>query len=199
MSSQPNQRAFQADRSLVAVFGSSQVPPGAPIYRKAREVGRRLATARLGVLNGGYGGVMAAASRGAKEGGGWTLGITTEAFVAREANPWLDEEIRVPTYFDRVRALLTRADGYILLPGGLGTLSELMLLWCLLQQRFLPLRPTILLGEEWRPLLEVVEGWMTVQTEDRNLLTLVDTPEQAVAEVVKALSATGVRPQSGEA
>ena len=107
---------------VVTVFGSSRPRPGDAYYAEAQTLGAALAAAGFAVCSGGYGGVMEAVSRGAKEAGGRTLAVTAKFFRSR-ANEWVDEEIRVDTWQDRLFALIDRAHGFVACPGSTGTCS----------------------------------------------------------------------------
>jgi hypothetical protein len=141
--------------AVVAVFGSSAVDESDPVYRLARELGGELARGGAAVMTGGYGGVMAACSRGAREAGGHVIGVTVELYERRgPANPWVDERVHAPDLFERLRHLVGRADGYVALPGSLGTLTELFLTWTLLSAAARPATRLVLLGERWAAWLE---------------------------------------------
>ena len=96
---------------IITVFGSSRPVEGDPEYIEARILGHALAAAGFAVCTGGYGGVMAAVSRGAKDAGGKIYGVTAEFFAAK-ANTWVDVEIRVPTWQDRLFELIRLAHGF---------------------------------------------------------------------------------------
>jgi len=143
----------------VAVFGSSEPRPGDDAYELARRAGELLARSGWAVLNGGYGGVMEAASRGAREAGGHALGVTVASFSGRsEPNPWLSTVIHEQDLFTRTRALVDGASGYLVLPGKAGTLAELTFLWALQRARLLGDRPTVLCGQAWPALLQALTG-----------------------------------------
>ena len=114
--------------TIVTVFGSSRPREGDAEYDEARELGGALARSGFAVCSGGYGGVMAAVSRGAKEAGGKTYGVTAEFFSAK-ANPWIDEEVRVATWQDRLFELIRVGQGFVACKGGTGTLVELAIVW----------------------------------------------------------------------
>jgi len=137
----------------ITVFGSSRPAEGHARYEEARSLGRALATAGFTVCSGGYGGVMEAVSRGAKEAGGWTLGVTASSFRSR-ANRWLDEEVRVATWQERLFELVRRGDGYVACQGGTGTLVELAVVWEMLNKRVMSPKPLAVLGEFWQPVIE---------------------------------------------
>jgi uncharacterized protein (TIGR00730 family) len=140
---------------VVAVFGSSRPRAGDRQYATARELGTALAEEGFVVCSGGYGGVMEAVSRGAKEAGGQTLGITAKFFQAR-ANKWVDEEIRMNTWQDRLFELIKRGHGYVACPGGTGTLVELAVVWEMLNKGAMAKKPMVVLGNFWQPVIDRV-------------------------------------------
>ncbi|MDW8065297.1 MAG: LOG family protein [Anaerolineae bacterium] len=173
----------------ISVFGGSASLPHSMDYQIAVELGRRLAQAGFIVISGGYGGTMEAVSRGAKEAGGFTIGVTVDLFDrwGLKANPYLDVEIKFPTLFQRLHYLVTAGDAWIALPGGIGTLSEMALAWSFLQTGEIPTRPLLLLGSRWRRLLEAYIDPFYIREEDAALLRLVETPEEAVAALQAGL------------
>lgn len=144
-----------ARRKIVTVFGSSRPRPGETQYSVAQELGVELARQKLIVCSGGYAGTMEAVSRGAKEAGGRTIGITANFFKAR-ANRFIDEEIRKKTWQDRLFALIDRGDAFITCPGGTGTLVELAVVWEMLNKRVISGKPLVVLGEFWHPIIDRV-------------------------------------------
>ncbi len=172
----------------VAVFGSARTPETDPRYAAARRVGRLLAEAGLTVCSGGYDGLMAAVSRGAREAGGHTIGVTLALFDPRPANPWIVEEIKMPTYLSRMERLIELADGYLVLPGGTGTLTEMGATWSLRQIRAIPPRPCVLLGESWARLWQALQRELTVSAEELAVWQCAATPEDAADILVRALT-----------
>ncbi|HVB08087.1 MAG TPA: LOG family protein [Candidatus Acidoferrales bacterium] len=140
---------------VITVFGSSRPREGDSHYALARNLGAALAARGFIVCSGGYGGVMEAASRGAKESGGQTLAVTAEFFRAR-ANRWVDEEVRVATWQKRLFELVRRGSGYVACPGGTGTLVELAVVWEMINKRVMRDKPFVALGDFWRPIIERV-------------------------------------------
>src|SRR5713226_708211 len=139
----------------VTVFGSSRPREGDADYEEARLLGRALAESGYGVCSGGYTGVMEAVSRGAKEAGGKTYGVTAEFFKAR-VNSWIDEEVRVGTWQERLFELIRVADGFVACKGGTGTLVELAVVWEMLNKSVMQGKPLAILGDFWQPILERV-------------------------------------------
>lgn len=142
-------------RTIVTVFGSSRPREGDEQYATALALGAELAAKGFVVCSGGYGGVMEAVSRGAKEAGGQTLGITAKFFRAG-ANKWVDEEIRMKTWQERLFELVKRGRGYVACRGGTGTLVELAVVWEMMNKGAMARRPLVVLGEFWRPVIERV-------------------------------------------
>ena len=139
----------------VTVFGSSRPREGDADYEEARLLGRALAESGYSVCSGGYGGVMEAVSRGAKESGGKTYGITAEFFKAK-LNPWIDVEVRVKTWQERLFELIRVADGFVACKGGTGTLVELAVVWEMLNKSVMAGKPFAVLGDFWLPILDRV-------------------------------------------
>lgn len=164
---------------VIAVFGGSGVPEGTPVYEDARRLGRLLAEAGYAVMNGGYFGTMAAVSQGAHEAGGRVIGVTVRIFNL-QPNPWLDEERLMDAYLPRLVHLTTVPDGYIAVRGGVGTLTEMSVVWSLLQTGSIPRRPFILMGEHWMRILDVYRQESTMTERDLALVQVVATPEEAV-------------------
>src|SRR5258706_5334425 len=134
------------EERIVTVFGSSRPRENDAEYEEARELGRMLAANGFSVCSGGYGGVMEAVSRGAKEGGGKTYGVTAEFFSAR-ANSWIDVEVRVATWQDRLFELIRMAHGFVACKGGTGTLVELAVVWEMLNKSVMTGKPLAVLGK----------------------------------------------------
>lgn len=110
--------------ATVTIFGSSRPLPGSEEYRIAQETGAMLASGGFTICNGGYGGTMEAAARGAHEAGGHTVGVTAGIFD-RRANKWIKEVVSTNTLVERLLKLIELGDAYVLLRGGTGTLLEL--------------------------------------------------------------------------
>jgi uncharacterized protein (TIGR00730 family) len=166
---------------VVTIFGSSKPQTGNREYEVAREVGRLLAEAGFTICNGGYGGTMEAAARGAKEAGGSTIGVTME-FVNPQANQWVDKTIVVKTLVDRLMKLIELGDAYVVLRGGTGTLLELAAVWELMNKRVIRSRPVIVVGQFWNPTVEMVKRQLSFEGSERSAkcVTIAKTPEECV-------------------
>lgn len=147
----------------ITVFGGSQPKPGETAYQDALLLGRLIAQAGYTLLNGGYIGTMEALSRGATEAGGHVIGVTCdqiEAWRPVKANRWVTEEWHYPSFQERIFALIEKCDACLALPGGIGTLAELVLTWNLLLTHVLPSRPLILIGAGWQ---ETIQEFLATQ------------------------------------
>ncbi|MHB8541040.1 MAG: LOG family protein [Candidatus Acidiferrales bacterium] len=140
---------------VITVFGSSRPREGDSHYALAQNLGAALAARGFTVCSGGYGGVMEAVSRGAKESGGRTRAVTAEFFRAR-ANRWVDEEVRVATWQERLFELVRVGSGYVACPGGTGTLVELAVVWEMINKRVMRDKPFVALGNFWQPIIDRV-------------------------------------------
>jgi len=174
-------------RPLIAVFGSSTVREGDAAYALAHGLGRELARAGAIVMTGGYSGTMEACSRGAHEAGGHVIGVTVELFEARgPANRWVRERVHTPDLFERLRYLLEHADGFIALPGSIGTLTELFLTWTLIATGGRSPAPLVLLGPHWPEFLDALRQPDLVLHDLFEHARVADTPAQAVERVLAA-------------
>jgi uncharacterized protein (TIGR00725 family) len=142
-------------QKIVTVFGSSRLQRGDADYEEARNLGRVLAQHGFAVCTGGYGGVMEAASQGAKEAAGKTYGVTA-GFFTRSANEWVDVEVRKKTWEERLFELIELGDAFVACKGGTGTLVELAVVWEMLNKSVMSAKPLVVLGDFWPPILERV-------------------------------------------
>src|SRR5258708_21566705 len=141
---------------IVTVFGGSRPREGDADDEEARTLGRALAKHGVSGCSGGYGGVMEAVSRGAKESDGKTLGVTAEFFESAKRNPWIDVELRMKTWEERLFELIRRADAFVACKGGTGTLVELAVVWEMLNKSVMYRKPFAVLGDFWQPVLDRV-------------------------------------------
>jgi len=169
--------------SIISVFGSSSPQPDSADYELARQIGTLLAEAGYVVQTGGYSGVMEAASQGTSEAGGHVIGVTSrqiEEFRPMPPNQWVAEEIKYDTLQERVMHLVTQCDGAIVMPGGIGTLSELALMWSMMQVNEIPPRPIIAVGGLWARTLNAFISPEYVRPEYAALIQTAKTPKEAI-------------------
>lgn len=175
------------NRWRVAVVGSSTVSRDSEDYRRAELLGTLLGENGCDVVTGGYGGVMEAVSKGARAAGGQVIGATLLAFRDKRPNDFLTEEIAHADMFERIRTLIGRVNGVVVLDGGLGTLSELCMAWVLKEQKLITADlPIVVLGTRFRSLVESLGGFVR---DGRRVLELLDFASDAEDSVTKLLEA----------
>jgi len=163
---------------IVTIFGGSKCGESSPEYREAKELGARLAQAGFTICTGGYLGIMEAASRGAREAGGRVFGIVMNQFKS-EPNRYLTDKVASDHFYDRLQNLITRSVGFVALRGGMGTVTEVSLVWNKLQTRVLERRPLVLLGDCWKGVVEVWQQNLVVSDADVALLDFASNAEEA--------------------
>ncbi len=169
----PNER-------IVTIFGGSKCLEGDAAYADARRVGQLLAEAGYTICTGGYSGVMEAASRGAHERGGRVIGITMTQFD-KTPNRYLTEKFPSRHFYERLQRLIVQSVGYIALRGGMGTVTEISLVWNKMQTRVLDPRPLVLLGDCWPPVVKEWQRSLAVSEADVDILSFATTPDEALA------------------
>ena len=163
---------------IVTVFGSSRAKKGGRPYEEAYQLGKLLAEAGFTVCNGGYGGAMEASARGAKEAGGRTVGVATEVFGNAVSNSWLDVESQAESYIQRMMIMTSLADAFVVLKGGIGTLTEMTFVWTLAAVGELR-KPIVLVGDAWRKTVDDLSKRLLIRVRDTEILKMAQTPEEA--------------------
>lgn len=175
---------------IVTIFGGSKCGENSPEYREAKELGGKLAEAGFTICTGGYLGIMEAASRGAREKGGRVFGIVMNQFRS-EPNRYLTDKVATDHFYDRLQNLITRSIGFVAFRGGMGTVTEISLVWNKMQTGVIDKRPLVLLGECWK---EVVSAWqknLVVSDNDVKLLNFADDAAEACQIIIE--KSKGVR------
>jgi uncharacterized protein (TIGR00730 family) len=178
------------DRPAVTVFGSARVADDHPAYAHAREVGRLLAEAGFAVITGGGPGVMEAANRGAREGGGLSVGFNIELPHEQHENHYLDIGLTFNHFYARKTMFVKAAEGFVIFPGGFGTLDELFESLTLIQTGKVLHFPVVLFDSSyWAGLLDWIRGRVLgegmISPDDLELLEVTDDPRHAVATLVE--------------
>lgn len=173
----------------ISVFGSARTKPGSPHYENGVLIGKLLAQAGVAVITGGGPGSMEAANRGAAEAGGLSVGLGIELPFEQGMNQWVGVGVDFRYFFARKTMFVKYAQGFIVLPGGLGTLDELFEAMVLVQTSKVTQFPIVLVDKAfWTPLLDWIQEVMVkdglVSAGDLGIIELVDTPEEAVARVM---------------
>jgi uncharacterized protein (TIGR00730 family) len=145
-------------KPIITIFGTSKAVEGDAVFTLAAEAGRALAEAGFDIANGGYGGTMLASAQGAAGAGGQVFGVTCKAFRRGKANPFVSTELSTENLDQRLKKLVEIGDGYLVLPGGTGTLLELAYVWEHKHKRFETVnKPIVVMRDFWRPLVAMME------------------------------------------
>jgi uncharacterized protein (TIGR00730 family) len=188
------QAGFEAvdriDRPAVSIFGSARVREDAPTYQAAREIGRKFAAEGWAVITGGGPGVMEAANRGAKEGGGLSVGFNIELPHEQGSNPYLDISYTFKHFYARKVCFVKPAEGFVIFQGGFGTLDELFEALTLIQTGKAQNFPVVLIGTAyWGEMLDWIRGEMLadgmISPDDLDLLHVTDDLDEAVRVVLE--------------
>jgi hypothetical protein len=169
---------------IVTIFGGSRCDENSPEYREAREVGSRLAEAGFTICTGGYLGVMEAASRGAREAGGRVFGVLMNEFK-KEPNRYLTDKVASQHFYERLQNLIMRSVGFIALRGGMGTVTEISLVWNKLQTGVIGKRPIVLVGDCWKPVVECWQKHLVVSDADIKLLDFAGNAADACQIIIE--------------
>ncbi len=176
----------------VSIFGSARTKPDNVYYQLAREIAQKLTDKGYGIITGGGPGIMEAANLGAREKNGKSVGLNIELPFEQTHNPYVDTDklITFDYFFVRKVMFMKYAQGYVVLPGGFGTLDELFEALTLIQTEKIARFPIVLVGSKyWSGLIEWVKATMleeehNISAEDLNLYTIVDTADDAVQYIV---------------
>lgn len=176
----------------VSIFGSARTKPDTQYYKLAEDIAFRLTKEGYGVISGGGPGIMEAANKGAKKGGGISVGLNIDLPFEQMPNPYIDQDklINFDYFFVRKLMFIKYAQGFIVLPGGFGTLDEFFESLTLIQTNKIGKFPVVLVGKKfWSGLLDWIKETMlsegNINEEDLLLFKLVETPEEAVDEIQK--------------
>ena len=179
-------RRFHFLDPCVTVFGSARFSEDHRYYQLGRSVGTELAKAGFTVMTGGGPGIMEAANRGAREAGGPSVGCNIELPHEQDPNPYLDSFLEFRYFFIRKVMLVKYSIGFVVLPGGFGTLDEIFETATLMQTGKIDRFPLVLMGSDyWQPILDFMNQRMidegTISPRDPELITLTDSPAEAAA------------------
>jgi len=172
----------------VTVFGSARFAAGSRWYELGRETGGALARAGFTVVTGGGPGIMEAANRGAREAGGRTVGCNIELSEEQQPNPYLDRVVTFRHFYVRKVMLVKYSCGFVAMPGGLGTLDEILECATLIQTGKIADFPVVLVGRDfWAPCVELLRRTLlaagTIDAADVDRLLVTDSPEEAAGHI----------------
>jgi len=176
----------------VSIFGSTRIKPGDEIYKKAEQIGKLLAGNGFAVITGGGPGVMEAANKGAFSAGGKSIGLNIELPLEQRPNPYTNITLNFRYFFVRKVMFVKYAVAYIILPGGFGTMDELLESITLIQTHKIRPFPVILVGTEyWKGLLDWIKGVVLeegkISPSDLEIFQQIDQPEEIIKTIKKTV------------
>ncbi|MDC0176717.1 TIGR00730 family Rossman fold protein [Polaribacter sp.] len=185
----------------VSIFGSARTNPNHLYYKLAEEVAFKLAQNGYGVITGGGPGIMEAGNKGANRGKGASVGLNIELPFEQHDNPWIDQgkSLDFDYFFVRKVMFVKYSQGFIVMPGGFGTMDELFEAITLIQTKKIGRFPIILVGKKfWGGLLDWIKNTLleegTISKKDLNLFRLVDTSDEAIDHLNKFYSKYQFKP-----
>lgn len=171
----------------ISIFGSARTPSNHPNYKLAVEIAKAVSESGYGIISGGGPGIMEAANKGAQEANGVSVGLNIVLPFEQQSNPYIDKDklIDFQYFFVRKVMFVKYAQGFIVMPGGVGTLDELFEAFTLLQTSKVNKYPIILVGVEyWNGLIEWIKNRLlkdhNISPEDLDLIEVVDTKDQVI-------------------
>lgn len=175
----------------VSIFGSTRIKPGDEVYQKAEQIGKLLAENGFAVITGGGPGAMEAANKGAISAGGKSIGLNIELPLEQKPNPYTNITLNFRYFFVRKVMFVKYAVAYIILPGGFGTMDELLESITLIQTKKIKPFPVILMGSNyWKGFLEWIKEVVLkegkISSADLDILQVIDEP----GEIIRAIKKT---------
>ena len=181
-------RPSKRERYRVAIFGSARAQPGTFVYDEVKRVAEAFASMGCDIVTGGGPGLMQAANEGAKSAGApGSIGIRVELPFEQEVNPFVEQAFEHQTFFTRLQHFALASDAFVVVPGGVGTVLEMLMIWQLLQVRHMNNVPLILVGKMWRGLVDWARVSMlnpvleVASREDLEIPKCFDTADEAIA------------------
>ena len=177
----------------VSIFGGSMIPRESKYYRLARETARQLAKEKFSIITGGGPGIMEAANRGARDGGGVSIGLNIKLPLEQKPNKYQDVSLHFDHFFARKVMFVKYACAYVVFPGGFGTMDEFFEILTLIQTDKIRDFPVVIVGTPyWKGILEwtqeiMVRKHKTITKKDLKIFHLVDDPKEVVAVIKRSL------------
>ena len=183
-------RPSKHERYRVAIFGSARAQPGTVVYDEVKRAAAAFAALGCDIVTGGGPGLMQAANEGAKAAGApGSMGIRVELPFEQDVNPFVEQAFEHETFFTRLHHFVIASDAFVVVPGGIGTVLEMLMIWQLLQVRHVNDVPLILVGKMWRGLVDWAQDSMLdprlalARPEDLEIPRCLDTADEAIALV----------------
>jgi uncharacterized protein (TIGR00730 family) len=186
-------RPSKRERYRVTIFGSARARPGSYVYNEVKRVAAALAEMGCDIITGGGPGLMQAANEGAAAANApernRSVGIRVDLPFEQEVNPFVEQAFEHKTFFTRLHHFVLTSDAFVVAPGGIGTVLELMMIWQLLQVRHVHDTPLILVGKMWADLVDWARTHLLTSQpplanpEDMAIPRCVDTADEAIAVI----------------
>jgi len=197
------QTVLRIDRPAVTIFGSARIGEDSPYYQHARAAGRLFAEAGFAVVTGGGPGAMEAANRGCQEAGGLSVGFNIELPHEQGLNPYCDLQMTFKHFYARKTMFVKAAEGFVIFPGGFGTLDEAFEALTLIQTGKVLNFPVVLFDRAyWQELLDWINGPLLadgmISPDDVELLHVTDDPAEATRIVVESYDVRNAAPSPAE-
>jgi uncharacterized protein (TIGR00730 family) len=184
-------RPSKRERYRVAIFGSARAEPGTFVYEEVKRAAAAFAAMGCDIVTGGGPGLMQAANEGATSAGGrlGSMGIRVELPFEQDVNPFVEQAFEHKTFFTRLHHFVIASDAFVVVPGGIGTVLEMLMIWQLLQVRHVDNVPLILVGKMWRGLVDWASTSMLdprlhlANPDDLKIPQCLDTADEAIAVV----------------
>jgi uncharacterized protein (TIGR00730 family) len=181
-------RPSKRERYRVAIFGSARAKPGTFVYDEVKRAAAAFAAMGCDIVTGGGPGLMQAANEGAKSSGAsGSIGIRVDLPFEQNVNPFVEQAFEHQTFFTRLQHFVIASDAFVVVPGGIGTVLEMLMIWQLLQVRHMDNVPLILVGKMWRDLVDWAHASMlnpvlaVASEEDLRIPQCLDTADEAIA------------------
>jgi uncharacterized protein (TIGR00730 family) len=199
-------RPTKRDRYRIAIFGSARAAPGTFVYDEVKRVAAAFTEMGCDIVTGGGPGLMQAANEGAVGvgNGGKSMGIRVDLPFEQDVNPFVKQAFEHKTFFSRLHHFVIASDAFVVVPGGIGTVLEMLMIWQLLQVRHVENVPLILVGKMWKGLVDWANVSMLdprlklANPEDLKIPRCVDTADEAI-KLIRDLHAQWLKQQSGSA
>jgi uncharacterized protein (TIGR00730 family) len=183
-------RPSKRERYRVAIFGSARAQPESFVYEEVKRAAAAFASMGCDIVTGGGPGLMQAANEGARLAGApGSVGIRIELPFEQDVNPFVEQAFEHETFFTRLQHFVIASDAFVVVPGGIGTVLEMLMIWQLLQVRHMDGVPLLLVGKMWKGLVEWARDSMLdprlalANPDDLQIPTCVDTADEAIAVV----------------
>lgn len=170
---------------IISFFGNANIQENDELYKVTEKISELISSKACDIATGAYGGVMEAALKGAVKDVN-KIGISCDE-IDKKINNYVLQEIKVKTYMDRLKRLVEIGDGYVVMPGGTGTLLEFSAVWALKKRELIPQKPIAVYGEIWKETIETLSFYSEEILIDQDLIRILNTPEDVASYIIDNL------------